>query len=422
MKTDTPKPPQESTESPIVTAPAKSKAKKEMLIDSADRWAKWVIRTKSTIVMVVGFAIILYLGHLALLALIFAIVMLGLNEIMNIRMMKLKKEHEGVIPLVKSLDWYFFFATSVFIYGRFLLARFPTFFLKHWILKEFAYHFITIVFGLFILGFVAFVLNLRKGTLKLQFKQFAWTVMTILMMAVPGSFHVMNLFEGLFWLFFPACLVISNDIWAYIFGFFFGRTPLIKLSPKKTWEGFIGAFIMTIITSFFLSYLLAQYPFFICPRVDLLETPTTCVPNSVFVWTTYELPTELILILQKLGISLTEISFYPIQLHALIFGFFASLIAPFGGFFASGFKRAFKIKDFADTIPGHGGITDRMDCQAVMGIFAFVYFNGFIRGYTGAQVTSLLLARISTLTSEDQLYIYHKLQNKLVNQGVLTLN
>jgi phosphatidate cytidylyltransferase len=24
---------------------------------------------------------------------------------------------------------------------------------------------------------------------------------------------------------------------AYIFGFFFGRTPLIKLSPKKTWEG-----------------------------------------------------------------------------------------------------------------------------------------------------------------------------------------
>ena len=27
---------------------------------------------------------------------------------------------------------------------------------------------------------------------------------------------------------------------AYVFGFFFGRTPLIKLSPKKTWEGFIG--------------------------------------------------------------------------------------------------------------------------------------------------------------------------------------
>ena len=41
---------------------------------------------------------------------------------------------------------------------------------------------------------------------------------------------------------------------------------------------------------------------------------------------------------------------------------FASLIAPFGEFFASGFKRAIKVKDFSDIIPSHGGITDRMDC------------------------------------------------------------
>ena len=51
------------------------------------------------------------------------------------------------------------------------------------------------------------------------------------------------------------------------------------------------------------------------------------------------------------------------QFHALVLSAFASLIAPFGGFFASGFKRGFKIKDFGDSIPGHGGMTDRMDCQ-----------------------------------------------------------
>lgn len=42
-----------------------------------------------------------------------------------------------------------------------------------------------------------------------------------------------------------------------------------------------------------------------------------------------------------------KISILPLQWHALAFGLFASIIAPFGGFFASGFKRAFKIKVFA---------------------------------------------------------------------------
>lgn len=48
----------------------------------------------------------------------------------------------------------------------------------------------------------------------------------------------------------PASLIVINDIAAYFFGFFFGRTPLIKLSPKKTWEGFIGASITTIFSAF----------------------------------------------------------------------------------------------------------------------------------------------------------------------------
>ncbi len=42
------------------------------------------------------------------------------------------------------------------------------------------------------------------------------------------------------------------------------------------------------------------------------------------------------------------ITFSEFQIHAMILSLFASLIAPFGGFFASGFKRAIKIKVFID--------------------------------------------------------------------------
>jgi len=60
------------------------------------------------------------------------------------------------------------------------------------------------------------------------------------------------------------------------------------------------------------------------------------------------------------------IPFVNMHFHTISLGIFASLLAPLGGLFASGFKRALKIKDFANVIPGHGGITDRMDCQILM--------------------------------------------------------
>lgn len=60
-----------------------------------------------------------------------------------------------------------------------------------------------------------------------------------------------------------------------------------------------------------------------------------------------------------------SLTFEPMVFHAGVLAVFASLVAPFAGFFASGFKRAFGVKDFAGMIPGHGGMTDRMDCQVM---------------------------------------------------------
>lgn len=70
---------------------------------------------------------------------------------------------------------------------------------------------------------------------------------------------------GLIWFIVPVSMIVCNDVMAYLFGFFFGRTPLIKLSPKKTWEGFIGGGFATVIFGVVFSYFLCQYQFFICP-------------------------------------------------------------------------------------------------------------------------------------------------------------
>lgn len=70
---------------------------------------------------------------------------------------------------------------------------------------------------------------------------------------------------------------------------------------------------------------------------------------------------------------------YPVQIHALGLSLFASFVAPFGGFLASGIKRAYGLKDFGNYIPGHGGMMDRMDCQFLMALCVWVHYNTFVK-------------------------------------------
>src|SRR5690606_34528678 len=133
----------------------------------------------------------------------------------------------------------------------------------------------------------------------------------------------------------------------------------IQLSPKKTWEGFIGALIFTLIFSFFFSRFLANYSFMIC-SFEEYSVSMDCRRDALFSLQPYPLNPALSGLFKHLGFpNMRELNLMPIQLHALIMATFASLLAPFGGFLASGFKRAFKIKvinltkDFSASIPGH---------------------------------------------------------------------
>ena len=116
----------------------------------------------------------------------------------------------------------------------------------------------------FILGVLLFTLSLEKGSYKYQFKIFGWTLCVLVFVTIQATAIFYNLFKGVFWFAFPIILVQLNDTYAYLCGFFFGRTKLIILSPKKTVEGFVGGAIGTFFTAYLLATVFIQYDFFVC--------------------------------------------------------------------------------------------------------------------------------------------------------------
>ncbi|CAG8822015.1 31049_t:CDS:2, partial [Gigaspora margarita] len=145
----------------------------------------------------------------------------------------------------------------------------------------------------------------------------------------------------------------------------------------------------------------------------------TCEPNPVFISQKYVLSPWLSGLLKRLIFTdIRTIWIAPFQWHVLVMSCFASLIAPFGGFFASGVKRAFNIKDFGQSIPGHGGITDRMDCQFLMGLFSYIYYQSFIKT-TSLSVGTVLYSIINSLKPSEQLELLDSLQQYLIGQGLV---
>jgi len=335
-------------------------------------------------------------------------------EIINIGYAVYKMDN---LPWFRSLSWYFLVTSNYFLYGESLVEQFGVLINNVDFLPFLVRYHRLISFAMYIIGFVWFVLSLVKKYYLRQFSLFAWTHVALLCVVTQSYLIIQNMFQGLIWFIMPIMMVIINDIMAYVFGFFMGRTPLIKLSPKKTWEGFIGGGLATVVMSLGLAYFMCQVPYFVCPivySVELERMTMSCEPSALFRPQEYGLPDTVTTWRRILGMKST-VTVYPFFIHCFFMSLFASIIGPFGGFFASGFKRAFKIKDFGDLIPGHGGIMDRFDCQFLMATFVNVYIHSFINIPTPGK----LLQQVFLLRPDEQLELFHGLQDSLLARGIL---
>ena len=163
--------------------------------------------------------------------------------------------------------------------------------------------------------------------------------------------------------------VTANDIFAYLVGKKFGRTPLIRLSPNKTVEGFLGGAFFTFLVIYFIFVPYMHYEPFVCMHKQLFP--------PVYAGISCECKEALVLFTRKTFTFPIRFEASPVLIMCVICGSFVSLLAPFAGFLGSGLKRSLNLKDFSNTLPGHGGFVDRLDCLFFANIFMFSFLTSF---------------------------------------------
>ena len=368
------------------------------------KWNDLKVRVKWSLLMTSLYFLILFMGHIYSSIAVAVTVVTIFYELIDIPSFKDKnseiKNYHFISWYILTLGMYYFYINI----SKDKISFLTQYAIFYYLLK---YHKL-ICFMLYCLGLLLFLTSLKKGYYKYQFRQFAYVHIIFMIFGNFFSMMISNIYNGIIWFLLPSSCVVINDISAYFWGKMcekYRHHTLSSLSPKKTWEGFISAFFSTLIWCYFFTLLLSRFKMFLCPMQTITLVPfklntLNCDVSELL--KTYEFSFS---ILNKVfKFSLTNLQF-----HSLLIGLFAGSIAPLGGFIASGFKRSMKIKDFADTIPGHGGVTDRMDCQVLNAAFVYIYLNQFVF-YDGAKIINSILKKIMKLNYEEQLAIYEKLK------------
>lgn len=194
--------------------------------------------------------------------------------------------------------------------------------------------FVLVVFVL--LAMTAHIIAYERGRDKAAL-DFSVTVTGIVYIGWLGSYllDLRNLPNGVWWLLFILPLVWAADTGGYSIGAVYGKHKMApRLSPKKSWEGYVAG----IFTAIYVGALFA-YAF------------SALGPQPLY------------------GLI------SPLQ--GAVIGFFISVIAPLGDLGESMFKRQGGLKDSSNIFPGHGGFLDRIDSWiwgAAIGYFILIFF------------------------------------------------
>ena len=308
------------------------------------RWRNLVIRGFSGLGLISGFVFLVWLGPPGLLFLSYLVVTSSFKEILALGIRFTSKSGQSGH---KAVAWSTFAALVYFLNAEAVFARlgFVSLVRFHELISA------SLYVGLVLVRLVTLLASENNEDHLGSFGLLAWSHVTLAFTVVPC--HLLNvtmLRGGLLWYVLPMTLITLNDIAAYYVGFFFGKTPLIKLSPKKTWEGFLGGGLITVVVGALMAQAMANTPLLACP----IDTATLTVRSC----------------------ELADADFY---IHGVVISLLCSLIGPFAGFLASGFKRGCNRKNFGSVIPGHGGVTDRCDCMFLCAVIIHVYFHTFIQ-------------------------------------------
>merc|ERR1711871_1785134 len=241
------------------------------------KMSKMATRLKYGSLLAILFAGIIWCGHLWA-----CVLVVGLQTRIFYELVKVRYDHrrEVDIPWFRTLQWGWFGASLYSSYGGHVHQGITAYAVLDSETNKRAHSFAS--FSLYITLFVLTVSSFKRGLYKYQFGQLAWTLLSIVLVVGQMRFVLHNIFEGLFWFLFPAALVIWNDSAAYFCGFLWGRKVfgtrsnskdgktwepypfLPRLSPNKTWEGFLGSLIITTIFAICFSDHLSEHTWMRC--------------------------------------------------------------------------------------------------------------------------------------------------------------